>query len=110
MLVQNHTVPPPLPRPGAGGLERGGAGVSSICLAAASSSPSVSCAGGRRAGSAAPVGSAPRGIWASPGNSESAGRSHTAEWNGGGRKININQTVASVCGGGMGRRKETPEW
>ena len=64
-----------------GGLGKGGWGgkgrVSSTCLAAASSSPSVSCAGGRRAGSAAPAGSAPRGIWASPGNSASAGRSRT---------------------------------
>lgn len=97
MLVQNHTAPPPLPRPGAGGLERGGAGVSSICLAAASSSPSVSCAGGRRAGSAAPVGSAPRGIWASPGNNESAGRSHTAGWKGRGGEKNKYKSSGGEC-------------
>lgn len=71
----------PQPHIGVGGVEGAvqgwGGGVSSTCLAAASSSPSVSCAWGRGADNAAPAGSEPRGIWASPGNSGSAGRSHT---------------------------------
>lgn len=82
MLRLCKVTPQPNRCPGPGrGARKGGEGgkgkVSSTCLAAASSSPSVSCAGGRRAGSAAPAGSAPRGIWASPGNSASAGRSRT---------------------------------
>lgn len=74
---------------GLGGGKIWEGGVSSTCLAPASWSPSAFWGGGGPGGrgrggggGAAPAGSSRRGTWASPGSSESAGRSRTGGWRG----------------------------